>query len=602
MKSAAILAAVTAAFLLAQSAPARSDAAPAAWPAKTVIVGYSSDQALSEALRGRSATIVRALPDLRAVELRPKSNPAEFAAALAGTRGIDYVQPPAARRSFAEPALAPAEVPGGAYQWQFAVTRADRIPDRALRSAQGTTIAVIDSGFDLTAPDLAAKRPRTHNAMDGSDNVTDVIGHGTFVASLAAGSATNGEGIAGMGGEARLIGIKAGEGYLSDFDIAAAITYAVDRGARVINLSLGGRRGSITELRAIQYAAVKDVLLVAAAGNEYEEGNPVEYPAAFLQPVGSNGEGGIGLSVVASTMSGTRASFSNTGSHISLAAPGENVFGAVSKDSSPKAFPRVQLPGSSTGLYGYNSGTSFSAPQVAGAAALVWGANRQLSSRQVADILKSTATGHGAWNPELGYGVIDVEAAIAVAKTTPAVSLRASKLPGMAYLNWFGTSTANSYRLLEHVGKNPDTVVLEGTTDRSFKYQTADNQTHVFTVEALDAAGSVIARSASLTLTVGRAKSSLTLRGFRFKYQRKRYSILMALLEPQAPDVRAGSRMLMAEELTGRGWRLVGYGLTDSGGRVMWTVPPGTHRYRVTFRASRDLAGAATKPVVTRGP
>jgi subtilisin family serine protease len=436
--------------------------------------------------------------------------------------------------------------------------------------------------------------------MDGSTNVTDVVGHGTFVASLAAGSATNGEGIAGMGGEAPLIGIKAGEGFLSDFDIAAAITYAVDHGARVINLSLGGRGRSITELRAIQYAAVKDVLLVAAAGNEYEQGNPVEYPAAFLQPVGSNGVGGIGLAVGASTISGTRASFSNTGSHISLAAPGENVFGAVSKHSSAKAFPRVQLPGSSAGLYGYNSGTSFSAPQVAGAAALIWGANRYLSARQVADILKATASGHGAWNPELGYGVIDVEAAIAVAKTTPAVSLRALRLSNSAYLSWSATSAAKSFRLLDHLGNDPDKVVVQGTPT-SFKYETKENGTHVFSVEALDAAGNVIARSASLTVTVGQAKSSLTLRNFRFKYHGKRYSILMALLRPQAPDVGAGRRMIKVEQLTGGGWRFVSYAFTDSGGRAMWTVPPGTHRYRATSGPSGDLAGATTKAVVARG-
>jgi subtilisin family serine protease len=602
MKLAATLAAVLAAFVLAQGAPAGRGLTPAVWPTKTVIVGYSSDQALHQALRGRHATIVRVLPGLRAAELVPQGDPAELAVALKGTRGIDFVQAPVARRSFVEPGLAPAAVPGGAYQWQYSVTHADRVPERASQGALTTTIAVIDSGFDLSAPDLAAKRPSVYNAMNGTADVTDNLGHGTFVASLAAGSTTNGEGIAGMGGEARLIGIKAGaEGFLSDFDIATAITHAVDRGAKVINLSLGGSHASIVEYRAIQYAAVKDVLLVAAAGNEAERGNPVEYPAAFLQPVGSNGQGGIGLAVGASTMSGGRASFSNTGSYVSLAAPGEDVFGAVSKDSSPNVFPRVQLPGSSSGLYGYNSGTSFSAPQVAGAAALVWGANPQLSSRQVADILKSTASGHGAWNPELGYGVIDVGAAVTVAKATPAVSLSVFKNDGSASLTWSGTAPASAYRVLEHVGKSADRVVVDTTTTRTYDYKSKDNKTHVFTVESLDAAGNVVARSASLSVTLGRAKSSLALKGYRFKYQGKRYSLLLALLEPKAPDVRAASRLIKVEELTRRGWRLVGFEFTDSGGRVIWQVPPGAHRYRATFEATKDLAASNAKAVVVRG-
>ncbi|HEV8688263.1 MAG TPA: S8 family serine peptidase [Gaiellaceae bacterium] len=595
------MAAVLAAFVLAQGAPARSDAAPAAWRSKTVIVGYTSDAALRDALRGRPATIVRVLPEVRAVEVRPKTDPAGFAAALAGSRGIDYVQPPAARRSLVEPGLAPAAVPGGAYQWQFSVTHADRVPAGPLQAAFSTTIAVIDSGFDLSAPDLAAKRPSVYNAINDSTDVTDTVGHGTFVASLAAGSSTNGEGIAGVGGEARLIGIKAGGGFLSDFDIAAAITYAVDHGARVINLSLGGRTGSVTELRAIQYAVVHDVLLVAAAGNEHDRGNPVEYPAAYLQPVGSNGQGGIGLAVGASTISGTRASFSNTGSYISLAAPGENVFGAVSKNSSPKMFPRVRLPGSSSGLYGYSSGTSFSAPQVAGAAALVWAANEQLSARQVADILKATASGHGAWNPELGYGVIDVEAAVAAARTTPAVSMKVSRGYGSATLSWSGTAPAQSFRLLEHVGKNPDRVLVDATTKRSFEYATKDNDTHVLTVEALDAAGNVVARSAGLHVTLGQAKSSLELRGYRFKYQGKRYSIILARLEPKAPDVAAGNRTIVLEQLTSHGWQWVNNQATDGGGRAIWTVPRGSFRVRVTFPGARDLAGAKTKAVLVRG-
>jgi subtilisin family serine protease len=147
-------------------------------------------------------------------------------------------------------------------------------------------------------------------------------------------------------------------------------------------------------------------------GNEYKQGNPVEYPAALLQPLGSNGLNGSGLAVAASTRDGLRASFSNTGSWVSLAAPGEGVFAALSQLSSPAKYPRISLAGTA-GLYGYGSGTSYAAPQVAAAAALVWSANPSLNAQDVARILKETASGHGTWTPELGFGVIDVAAAVA---------------------------------------------------------------------------------------------------------------------------------------------------------------------------------------------
>lgn len=300
------------------------------------------------------------------------------------------------------------------FEWQYAATGADRVPEGVQQAASAITIAIIDTGADLGAPDLAAKRPASFNARNRKASVLDTNGHGTFVASLAAGAVTDGAGIAGFGGDARLLVVKASGagGSFTVGDEAAAIRYAVDHGARIVNLSLAGRTTSPVERRAIRYAVSRGVLLVAAVGNEFADGNPIEYPAALLQPVGSNGRGGVGLAVAASTAAGTRAGFSNTGSWVSLAAPGQNVFGAVSAASPASAYPRTPLPGATSGLYGYASGTSFAAPQVAGAAALVWAANPSLTAVQVADILKQTASGHGAWNAELGYGVIDVAAAV----------------------------------------------------------------------------------------------------------------------------------------------------------------------------------------------
>lgn len=382
----------------------------------TAVVTYRSGAALRAALARYPARVVRRLPDVRSIEVRPE-RPSQFAAGVTKLPGIVSVDVPERRFSASEPGLTAMYSAGVPYQWQYTAARVGSVPDAVLRAAAAVTIAVVDTGADLTAPDIADKQPATYNVFTGGGEVRDLHGHGTFVASIAAGSVTNGEGIAGFGGDAKLLVVQTGhaDGSFTDVDEAEAVVYAVNHGAKVINLSIGGTETSPVERKALEYAAQHGVLVVAAAGNEFEDGNPVEYPAALLQPVGSNGRGGWGLSVGATTKEGRRASFSNTGSWISIAAPGENVFGAVSSFTRSRDWPRYPLPGSSRGSYGYASGTSFAAPQVAGAAALVWAANPALTHEQVAWILKRTASGDGRWTRALGYGALDVGRAVATA-------------------------------------------------------------------------------------------------------------------------------------------------------------------------------------------
>jgi subtilisin family serine protease len=395
--------------------------APAA-SAVTSVVGYESEAQLRAAVEASGGRVVRTLPSLRVAEIETTSQPHGFAAALLQGAGVDYVQSVSRRVSAAEPALAPwtsssAPFANAPFEWQWTATRANAVPASVLRAASAITIAVVDTGADLSAPDLRSKAPASFSVVNGTTNVRDRNGHGTFVASLAAGSVTNGDGMAGFGGDAKLLVVQAGgpDGSFTDVDEAEAIVYAVDHGARIINLSLGGTESSLTERRAVEYAASHGVLLVAAIGNEYEDGNPVEYPAALLQPPGSRGVGGLGLSVGASTQRGTRASFSNSGTHLSLAAPGEEVLSALSSQSPASVYPRFALPGSGGGIYGYSSGTSFAAPQVAGAAALVWAAKPTATAAEVAQILEQSASGRGVWNSSLGYGVMDVAAAVSTA-------------------------------------------------------------------------------------------------------------------------------------------------------------------------------------------
>ena len=238
----------------------------------------------------------------------------------------------------------------------------------ALVPAQPVTIAIVDTGANVRSPELAAKHPATYDVRTHGRDVRDLNGHGTRVAALVARSS----------GSARLLIIRAGSssGAFSDADEAAAIRYAVDHGARIVNLSLGGPRTSRVERAAVRYAIARGVLVVAAAGDDYA--NRPEYPAALL--------GRDGLAVAAVTSSGARAAFSNTGPWLSVAALGDD-------------------------------GTSFAAPIVAGAAALVLETNPRLTAHQVVQILEGTASGRGTRTDELGFGIIDPALAVARART-----------------------------------------------------------------------------------------------------------------------------------------------------------------------------------------
>jgi subtilisin family serine protease len=446
---------------------------------REIALGYTTHAALTRVVRSGDAVLVRDLRPLHVAEVRTRD-----VRGLRRAAGIRFAHTLSPRTD--------ARVVAAAPEWQRTATHADAVPESVLHAAAAVKIAVVDTGADVAAPDLAAKSPETWNTRTGSSDVRDSNGHGTFVASLAAGSST------GAGGDAQLLAVKSGSdgGSFTDMDEAAGITYAVDHGARILNLSVGGPRTSPTERRAIQYAIDRGVLVVASVGNEYGEHNPVEYPAALVQPVGSNGVGGAGLAVTASGPDGRRASYANTGSWVSLAAPGEHVLGAVSAASSPLLYPRATVAPGKPGLYGYGSGTSFAAPQVAGAAALVWAANPSLTAQQVAQILKETASGAGRWTPELGFGVVDVAAAVARAQQgASGVLLSGRRHKLRATLNWGGT--AASYTLTMN-----NRALLTATTSTTTTVGLRKGKTYSFVVSALDANGVVTAKSAVVKFVV----------------------------------------------------------------------------------------------------
>jgi serine protease len=381
---------------------------PIASAGRVVSVGYRTPTAL------RGLQVVSRVAALRTAEVRAPGIRAERA--LRSRPGIRFVQRTISRSEMGAssvPLTRAILVP----EWQWTAMHADLVPTWVQQAAHTITIAVIDTGADVLAPSLAAKSPTTWNVVNGSGAVSDTVGHGTFVASLAGGTTSDPAGMLGFGGDARLMIVQANRGGtgFSDIDEANAIVYAVDHSANIINLSLGGSQTSQVERDAIDYATQHGVLLVAAAGNSAEQGNPTVYPAALI------GRGG--LVVGASTTGGTRASFSTTGSYVDVLAPGVDVLGALASGIPTGFFAPAATPGAN-GTYGYGTGTSFAAPEVAGAAALVWAANPGLDAAGVAATLEATAGSQSAWTNDLAFGSIDVAAAVerAAGAAPPAVA------------------------------------------------------------------------------------------------------------------------------------------------------------------------------------
>jgi|YNPBryBLVA2012_1023415.scaffolds.fasta_scaffold00175_12 subtilisin family serine protease len=273
-------------------------------------------------------------------------------------------------------------------------------------------VAVVDSGVDLSHPDLAGK-VRTDIDWDfvsDDDSADDGFGHGTHVAGIAAAATNNGTGVAGLGWEATVLPLRvlndSGLGYADD--VAEAIRYATDHGAQVINLSLGGLGACPSYLQdAVNYAYARGVVVVAAAGNH---GGSVPdgsfFPANCTHVLG----------VAATEPGNTIAAYSNTGDHVSVAAPGTGIYSTL------------------IGGYGEKSGTSMAAPHVAGLAALVRAVYPAYTPDQVASAILDNASDLGApgWDPLSGCGQINAYAALTRGAPSSAPLCRSRTYTGTA--------------------------------------------------------------------------------------------------------------------------------------------------------------------------
>ena len=392
------IAIVVVALLGALSPSSASLAAPAAnrlptpdrrpsHAADRLLVRFAKGVAAADAVRGHGFRAGRAVGRTGFTVVETGSVPAETARdRLRGASGIESVELDVVRRM----AATPDDTHYANYQYPLRRVGLPAAWD--IQKALSTQkIAVIDTGVDLVHPDLVGKVLTTEDwdFVDGDAVAQDENGHGTMVAGIAAADTNNGVGIAGASWGASIIPVRAldADGFGFDSDIASGIDWAVDHGATVINLSLGGDGYTTALQTAIDRAAANNVVVVAATGND---GVAVpSYPAAFPSV----------LAVGATDDDGDLAYFSQHGSWVDIAAPGVGIIG-------PLVDTTTYDPG--------GVGTSFASPIVAGAAALVRTWDSSLTAAQVVDRLQATAQDNGPVGKDTsyGWGVLDASAAL----------------------------------------------------------------------------------------------------------------------------------------------------------------------------------------------
>jgi subtilisin family serine protease len=334
---------------------------------------------------------------------------------LSATAGVVYAEP----NRYRETCVVPSD-PSFAAQWGLTKINCPAAWDRTTGSAN-VTVAVIDTGVDLDHPELAPLLVQGNDLVDlgpapvpppgfhfdgdfqGRDNnPQDEVGHGTHVAGTIACLSNNGVGVAGVTWSCRIMPVRVlarivnnanpadVRGTGSSADIAAGIRWAVDNGARVLNLSLGGPSDTQVERDAIAYAIGHGVVVCAAMGNGGAAAGP-SFPGAYPDVV----------AVGAIDQSDHRAAFSQVGPHIDIVGPGVGVLSTVWDNG-----------------FTTMSGTSMATPHVSGVAALVLSCNPGLTGAQVADVLRQTARplrdipADSVPNNNYGFGCVDAQAAV----------------------------------------------------------------------------------------------------------------------------------------------------------------------------------------------
>ena len=249
-------------------------------------------------------------------------------------------------------------------------------------------VAVLDSGVDYNHPDLAGRIVKGYDYVGKDSDPMDRLGHGTAVAGSIAALSNNNIGVAGVNSKARILAVRVAndKGMATMSDVAKGIDYAVKKKADIINLSLGAPQPSELVFDALYKAYQKGIVIIASSGNN--SSSSVSYPAAFP----------FVISVGATNQKDGRSSFSNYGTQLDLAAPGEDII--------------------TTGLnkgYVQAEGTSFSAPLVSGTASALLSVYPDLNPLEVQYLIekgtKKLSKSKNGWSKSTGFGRVSASGA-----------------------------------------------------------------------------------------------------------------------------------------------------------------------------------------------
>jgi subtilisin family serine protease len=365
----------------------------------------------------------RRRPDYRplefhVVELPPGSDATAALAGLAGHPAVDYAELDGIGTGGE---TVPTD-PDATSQWHHAAIRMPQAWD-VTRGSPQVVLAVLDTGINASLPDFNGRLVAGYDFVNGDNNPADDHGHGSAVTAVAAGTGNNGEDTAGVDWHCRIMPLKvlnaSNSGFYSVW--AAAIDYAAANGADVINLSAGGATSSTTLTNAIHNAIDAGVIFVTITHNDGS--GTIRYPGSLPQciTVGATGPAGV--------VSG----FSNYGTATDLVAPG-GIGGAGG------SFATNIVTTNLNGTTNWFWGTSFAAPQVAGAATLIRGLKPGIRQAEMEAILcaaaiDGTGDSRDTPGPDIyhGHGLLDVPNALTLATAAPQVR----RLPGGAVtLDW----------------------------------------------------------------------------------------------------------------------------------------------------------------------